>query len=182
MLGAGAKEHQAWASETVVDLLSRPKQSVVLAGSHLPQEVQLLAYAMNRALGSIGQTIDYIETNHSDGSIASLAKLVQDGEVERLIILGGNPVYHTKGFINWEELSKNLKYVVRLGSSIDESSQIADHHLGQSHYLESWDVGLTWDKSVVVPVQPLLAPLFDTISETSLLSHLIGEKRMIILA
>ena len=175
-LGTGAQQHQAWASEAVTDLLSRPKQSVILAGSHLPQEVQLIAYAMNRALGSIGQTIDYIETNHSDGSIASLVKLVNDGEIERLIILGGNPVYHTKGFINWGELSKKLKYVLRLGSSIDESSQIADHHLGQSHYLESWDVGLTWDKTVAVPVQPLLAPLFDTISETSLLAHLIGDK------
>ena len=72
-------------------------------------------------------------------------------------------------------LSKKLKYHSRLGASIDESSQIADHHIGQSHYLESWDLGLTWDKSVAVPVQPLLAPLFDTISETSLLAHLIGD-------
>ena len=74
-------------------------------------------------------------------------------------------------------MSKKLKFVARLGGSIDESSQIANYHLGQSHYLESWDLGTTWDQTSFVPVQPLIAPLFDTISEASLLSHLAGEEK-----
>ena len=174
-LGAGAKSHQKWVSETVADLLSKPKQSIVLAGSHLPKEVQVLAYAMNQALGAIGSTIDYINTKPRSSSVVELANLVNKGEIERLIILGGNPVYHTKSFVNWDDLTKKLGYVIRLGSSIDESSQIADFHLGQSHYLESWDLGETWDCSAVVPVQPLLAPLFDTVSSNTLLSKLLGE-------
>ena len=56
-LGVGAKKHQAWVLEVVADLLSLPKQSVVLAGSHLPEEVQLIAYAMNRALGQSGRRL-----------------------------------------------------------------------------------------------------------------------------
>ena len=150
---------------------------MVLAGSHLPVEVQLLAYEMNRLLGSIGSTINYIEVDASADSILSLASKINDGSVERLFILGGNPVYQTKGFVNWEDLSKKLKFVVRLGGSIDESSQIANYHLRQSHYLESWDLGKTWDHSAIVPVQPLIAPLFDTISEASFLSHLIGQEK-----
>ena len=143
----------------------------------LPAEVQLLAYEMNRLLGAIGSTINYIEVGASADSIYSLASKINDGSVERLFILGGNPVYQTKGFINWEDLSKKLKFVARLGGSIDESSQIANFHLGQSHYLESWDLGTTWDHSAIVPVQPLIAPLFDTISEASFLSHLVGQEK-----
>ena len=176
-LSSFTNSQKEWASEAVADLLSNPKESVVLAGSHLPAEVQLLAYEMNRLLGSIGSTINYIEVDASANSILSLASKINEGSVERLFILGGNPVYQTKGFINWEDLSKKLKFVVRLGASIDESSQIANYHLGQSHYLESWDLGTTWDQSSIVPVQPLIAPLFDTISENSLLSQLVGDEK-----
>ena len=164
-----------WVSEAVSDLLTSPKKSVVLAGSHLPVEVQLLAYEMNRLLGAIGSTINYIEVETSAENIFSLESKISDGSIERLVILGGNPVYQTKGFLTGEDLSKKLKFVVRLGASIDESSQVANFHLGQSHYLESWDLGKTWDHSFIVPVQPLIAPLFDTITEASLLSHLVGE-------
>ena len=175
-LSSYTKPQKQWVSEAVADLLSNRKKSVVLAGSHLPAEVQLLAYEMNRLLGSIGSTINYIEVGASADSILSLVNKIKDGSVERLIILGGNPVYQTKGFINWEDLSKNLKYVARLGGSIDESSQIANYHFGQSHYLESWDLGTTWDQNSIVPVQPLIAPLFDTISEASLLFTLLERK------
>ena len=176
-LSSFTQDQKEWASEAVADLLSNPKKSVVLAGGHLPSEVQLLAYEMNRLLGAIGSTINYIEVGASANSILSLESKINDGSVECLFILGGNPVYQSKGFINWEVLSKKLKFVVRLGGSIDESSQIANYHLGQSHYLESWDLGTTWDQSSIVPVQPLIAPLFDTISEASLLSHLVGEEK-----
>ena len=151
-----------------------------MAGGHLPAEVQLLAYEMNRLLGAIGSTINYIEVGASADSILSLESKINDGSVERLFILGGNPVYQTKGFINWEDLSKKLKFVARLGGSIDESSQIANYHLGQSHYLESWDLGATWDQSSFVPVQPLIAPLFDTISEASFFLTWLEKRKMII--
>jgi MoCo/4Fe-4S cofactor protein with predicted Tat translocation signal len=176
-LSSFTQNQKKWATEAVADLLSNPKKSVILAGGHLPAEVQLLAYEMNRLLGAIGSTINYIEVGASADSILSLESKINEGSVERLFILGGNPVYQTKGFINWEDLSKKLKFVARLGGSIDESSQIANYHLGQSHYLESWDLGTTWDQSSFVPVQPLIAPLFDTISEASLLSHLVGEQK-----
>ncbi len=175
-LGANANKHSKWVTEVVKDLVSSSSNSVVLAGSHLPKEVQLLAYTMNRALGAIGSTVDYIETSDSSESISSLASQIVSGEVERLIILDGNPVFQTKGFLDWDTLSKKLKYCVRLGASIDESSQIADHHIGQSHYLECWDIGKTWDQTALVPVQPLIAPLFDTISENKLLCHLLGDE------
>ena len=77
-------------------------------------------------------------------------------------------------------MSKKLKFVARLGGSIDESSQIANYHLGQSHYLESWDLGTTWDQSSFVPVQPLIAPLFDTISDLPSFLTWLEKRKMII--
>ena len=110
-----------WVSEAVSDLLTSPKKSVVLAGSHLPVEVQLLAYEMNRLLGAIGSTINYIEVETSAENIFSLESKISDGSIERLVILGGNPVYQTKGFIDWEDLSKKLKFV---GASVHQLMKV----------------------------------------------------------
>ncbi|HEY5079407.1 MAG TPA: TAT-variant-translocated molybdopterin oxidoreductase, partial [Opitutaceae bacterium] len=49
-----------WIAECAADLLENKGQSIVVAGSHLPEEVHAVAYAINEALGSFGATIDMI--------------------------------------------------------------------------------------------------------------------------
>lgn len=168
-LGQTAKSHVDWIKPCVADLCAKPKESLVLAGSHLPEEVQVAAFLINQSLGAIGTTINYLPTTDYPESITSLVKAVEEGEVENLLIVGGNPVFLSKAFVNWEALGEKLENVARLGYSIDESSEFADFHVGQSHYLESWDLARTWDEKAIVPVQPLLAPLFDTVSDLDML-------------
>ena len=167
-----------WISECVKDLCSNSFHSVVLAGNHLPSDVHVAAYAVNEALGAIGKTIHY-ESILSDKSqpLADLEKSVLEGEIDSLIIIGGNPVYHSSSFIDWDKLSDKLENSVRIGFSIDESSQVCDLHIGQSHYLESWDLGMTWDNGSVVPTQPLIAPLFDTKSDIDCLLEILDDTR-----
>src|SRR5271170_952745 len=80
------------------DLLEHRGSSVVIAGDHLPPAVHALAHAMNQALGNVGQTVFYTEPvdAYPVNQYESLYTLVQDiraGEVDLLLILGGNPVY-----------------------------------------------------------------------------------------
>lgn len=164
-LGEPAKSHLDWIKPCVADLCAKPKESLVLAGSHLPEEVHVAAFLINQSLGAIGTTINYLPTTDSPRSITSLEKAVKDGKVENLLIVGGNPVFLSKAFVPWDAIGEELKNIARLGYSIDESSEFADFHIGQSHYLESWDLAGTWDEKAIVPVQPLLAPLFDTVSD-----------------
>ena len=171
-------EHAKWISECATDICDNSSSSLVLAGNHLPEDVHVAVYAINDALGVIGKNIKYqsVEFDVSE-PIMDLEKSILSQETDSLLILGGNPVFHTQSFINWDDISNKLENSARIGFSIDESSQICDLHIGQSHYLESWDIGLTWDNESVVPVQPLISPLFDTKSDIDCLLGILEDPR-----
>ena len=81
---------------------------LVLAGDRQPPVVHLLAHAINDHLGNVGQTVTYtapIDARPGDRT-QSLRELVEDmeqGRVELLVILGGNPVYTAPADLNFAE-------------------------------------------------------------------------------
>ncbi len=173
-LSKGFDSHEKWAQECANDLLINPKQSLVIAGSHLPGSVHLLTYKINQTLGNQNTCLQYLEVNHTAGNLASLCESLEKKEIDTLLFIGGNPVYHCPS-VDWTALLKSVSSTYRLGSAIDETSQICDFHIGQSHFLECWDLGETWIHDTYVPTQPLLAPLFDTLSDLEILSSLFGN-------
>jgi len=54
--------------------------------------------------------------------------------------------------------------VIRFGHAVDETSSVASVHLAAAHYLESWGDARTID-GTIVPVQPMIMPLFDGLTE-----------------
>ncbi|MBN37996.1 MAG: hydrogenase [Opitutae bacterium] len=174
-LGKAAEIHREWITPCVADLCSKPSQSIVLAGSHLPEEVHVAVFLINQSLGAIGKTINYLPTNDSYEGISELIEKIEANEIENLLFVGGNPVFLTDSFVDWDRIRKKLKKVARFGYSLDETSEFSDLHIAQSHYLESWDLSRTWDQESIVPVQPLIAPLFDTVSDLELLLSLVGS-------
>ena len=176
-LGKSAEVHREWIQACVADLCAKPSKSVALAGSHLPEEVQVATFLINQELGAIGKTIHYLTTDDASEGVSELRQKIVDEEIDKLIILGGNPIFLTDSFVDWENLRKTnkLKKVARIGHSIDESSEFSDLHIGQTHYLESWDLAGTWDQKATVPVQPLIAPLFDTVSDLEMILALVGS-------
>ncbi|MBT5716746.1 MAG: TAT-variant-translocated molybdopterin oxidoreductase, partial [Opitutae bacterium] len=172
--GASLKRHKKWIIECAKDLCKKPQESVILPGSHLPTEVHALSFMLNQELGAIGNTVDYHHTNSSESTISDLFNSVNNRTVDTVIFLGGNPVLTASDY-EWEDFSTKIKNKLHLGHSFNETSSICNFHLGQSHFLESWDEGQTWDGTAIVPVQPLVAPLFDTISDIELLLSLIGS-------
>ena len=172
--GLSSNSNTAWIKECAKDLCTTPNKSAIIPGSHLPSEVQTLCFLLNQELGAIGQTVDYKLTDQSESSISELFKSVKKGDVETIIFLGGNPVLTADSF-DWSFLAEKVKNKFHLGHSKNETSSLCDLHIGQSHYLESWDEGITWDLSNIVPVQPLIAPLFETFSDIELLLHMLGS-------
>src|ERR1019366_1143437 len=63
--------------------------------------------------------------------------------------------------------------VLRLGAYEDETYAVSDWTIPQLHYLESWGDARTGDGSLV-PIQPLIAPLFEGLTEVELLARLAG--------
>lgn len=173
-IAAKVKVEEKWVTECAKDLVAEGKHSVVLAGYNQPFSVHLIANALNLALGSVGTVVDMLPAEEAvKGSIQELAASLNAGEVSTLAILGGNPVYNAPADLKWAEAQAKAGTVIRLGYTEDESFVKKGWHLPLAHYLESWGDARTAD-GTVVPVQPLIQPLFGGLTELEVLARLGG--------
>jgi molybdopterin-containing oxidoreductase family iron-sulfur binding subunit len=173
--GLDAFVSQKWVDECAQDLIDHKGASLVVAGAHLPPQVHAIAYAINALLGNIGQTVDFVAVESaSAASISDLAAAVKSGSVKTLVILGGNPAYNAPADLDWAKLQASVADVIRLGYAADETSALAGTQLAAAHYLESWGDARTAD-GTVVPVQPMILPLFGGITQIEVLARIAGE-------
>jgi molybdopterin-containing oxidoreductase family iron-sulfur binding subunit len=165
-----------WLHECAQDLLRNRGSSLVMTGHRQPQELQALVHALNSALGNIGKTIQFHEIpSEKQGNIVELAQALKAGQVETLVILGANPIYNAPADLDWALAQSKAKTVIRLGYYEDETFAQCDWHFPLAHYLESWGDALTSD-GTLVPIQPLIAPLFGGLTELEILARIAGEK------
>ncbi len=155
-----------WITECAKDLVANRGKVLVVAGQRQPMEVHLLAYAINAALGAVGKTVTFLPAEEKSG--ANL-KSFEASATDTLVILGGNPAYH----LGWAAQQKP-KNIVRLGYYEDETAGISDWHFPAAHYLESWGDATASD-GTIVPVQPLIQPLFGGLTELEFLARIAGE-------
>ncbi|MGB7768981.1 MAG: TAT-variant-translocated molybdopterin oxidoreductase [Verrucomicrobiia bacterium] len=166
-----------WISECAKDLNAHRGEVLVVAGQRQPMEVHLLAQQMNSMLGSLGKTIEFLPVAPPTGDrMAELVGELNSGNVETLVILGGNPVYNAPADLDWSAAQRKARMVVRLGYYEDETFTQCDWHFPQTHYLESWGDATTSD-GMLVPVQPLIEPLFDGMAELEFLARFAGESQ-----
>ena len=95
---------------------------------------------MNAALGNLGKTVELRggPSTAGAGTLTELAEAIGKGQVETLVILGGNPAYDAPADLDFAALLKRVKTTIRLGLHADETSRAATWHLPAAHYLESW--------------------------------------------
>lgn len=173
--GLQFKDQDKWLDACAADLLAHKGQSVIVAGSHLPPQVHAIAYALNVVLGNVGNTVDFVEVPASNAAtISTLASAIKAGSVKTLVILGGNPAYDAPADLNFAELIKSVPDVVRYGYYVDETAVVAGTNLHAAHYLESWGDARTAD-GTIVPIQPMIMPLFNGLTEIEVLARIAGE-------
>ncbi len=170
-----------WVAECAKDLQANPGASLVLAGHRQPPAVHILANLLNAALGNVGKTVQYatVPETPTNTDLGGLVALLNAGQIDTLVILGGNPAYNAPADLNWAEAQARAKEIIRLGVYEDETFAAAAQitatqtllHLPQAHYLESWGDAVTGD-GTTVPIQPLIAPLFDGLTELEVLARL----------
>jgi len=172
---SGLPEQAKWIAECAKDLKANAGKSLVVAGARQPLAVHLLAHAINAALGNVGKTMELVEAPETlSGGIADLAASLNGGKVDTLAIVGANPVYNAPADLNWAATQRKAKTVVRLGYYEDETGSASDWHFPSAHFLESWSDALTSD-GTLVPIQPLIAPLFGGLTDLEFLARLAGE-------
>ena len=174
-LTKGLEVNAQWIEQCAKDLLKHKGESLVVAGAHQPVAVHVIAYAMNAKLGNLGQTVDFVEVAPVAAStISALATAIKAGSVKTLLVLNGNPAYNAPADLEFGALLKSVPEVIRYGYYFDETAALAGTSLAATHYLESWGDARTTD-GTIVPVQPMIMPLFNGLMEVELLARLAGE-------
>jgi MoCo/4Fe-4S cofactor protein with predicted Tat translocation signal len=170
---------EQWLAAVISDLQANRGASLVLAGPQQPPAVHALAHAINNALGNAATTVTYVEPiaarvdNHRQ-SLTELVEAMRGGEVELLVILGGNPVYNTPGELDFATALDKVPLRVHLSQYHDETSQRCDWHVPEAHYLESWSDTRAYDGTASI-VQPLIAPLYGGRTAHELVAALAGS-------
>jgi MoCo/4Fe-4S cofactor protein with predicted Tat translocation signal len=170
---AGASLHvdTKWIEECAADLAAHAGHSIIIAGEHLPKSVHAIVFAINQALQA---PVKYVEVPSVEQGIADVAARLNQGDVKTLIILGGNPVYDAPIDLDWSAAQAKAEQSIYFGSAINETAVAAGLFIARSHFLESWGDGRTFD-GTLVPVQPMIEPLFDTFNELEVLARLAGS-------
>ncbi len=171
--------HAAWTRAVARDLGSRRGRSVVLVGPRQPAELHALAHAINSALGNVGRTIDYAESPVVDAGtdafdLLPLAAALDTGEVDTLIVVGGNPAYSAPADLELAARLSRAEESVYLGTYVDETARACRWFAPRAHFLESWGDGRAFDGTISL-AQPLAAPLLEGHTTSELLSLLLGE-------
>ena len=167
------KDIYKWIAPIAKDLQANRGASIVIAGDHQSPAVHLLAALINDKLGNTGKTVfhtDPVEAHPVD-QLASLLELVQDldsGAVEVLIILGGNPAFNAPVELGMRDRLKKAKLRIRLGLYADETSEVCQWQVPETHFLESWGDARAFDGTVTIQ-QPLIQPLYNGRSPLQLL-------------
>ena len=165
-----------WLNPVAQDLQSAKGRCVVVPGEYQPEAVHLAAYAINAALGNVGQTVSVLEGVEPDNThtIEELTNDLNSGKIETLVIVGQNPVYSTPASLNFQDAIRKARLVVRLGQMFDETSRFSHWHVPEAHYLETWSDSRAFDGTVTIQ-QPLIEPIYGGKSGHEILSILLGK-------
>jgi MoCo/4Fe-4S cofactor protein with predicted Tat translocation signal len=153
-------------------------RAVVVAGSRQPPAVHALAHAINRALGSVGQVVQFTPVvdmleQENGNDLRTLTLDMEAGKVETLVILGGNPVYDAPGDVKFESRLAKVKNTIHLSSHVNETSEKCAWHLPRAHELEAWGDQRSLDGTWSIQ-QPLILPLHGGKSDIEVLAWMAG--------
>ena len=163
------------------DLLSHKGRAVVVPGEHQPAELHQLCHAINAALSAVGSTVQYLEPVMASPmpqsqDLANLCQSMMAGNVDVLLMVGGNPVFDAPADLKFAEALSKVKNSYRLGLYHDETGRACKWFAPLAHDLEAWGDVRAHDGTISI-IQPLIEPLFGGRSAVEVLSALSGNPK-----
>ena len=105
-------------------------------------------------------------------SLRTLSERMGRNEIDTLLILGdANPAYDAPIDFDFATKLAAVPNAIHCGLWRDETAQRCSWHVNRAHDFESWADGRAFDGTVSV-VQPLIAPLYDGLSDIELIARL----------
>jgi molybdopterin-containing oxidoreductase family iron-sulfur binding subunit len=172
------EREQAWIRAVADDLRAHPRRGLLIAGDAETPRTHALVAAINDALGNTGWTTWFTRTPltgyaASGDDISTLDAAARGGDVDTLVVLGGNPAYTACPSGTFARVASRVRNVAYLGLYENETAAAAHWFVPAAHYLESWDDACALD-GIRSPVQPLVKPIFSGRSEVEVLAAMVG--------
>ncbi|HZO82206.1 MAG TPA: molybdopterin-dependent oxidoreductase [Candidatus Binataceae bacterium] len=141
------------------------ESAVALAGTDDPA-LHTAVFILNAVTGNIGKTVVFAEgapapAASSPEEVEALIKAMAGGEIDALVIAGGNPAFSMPAALKFQEALKKVGFVAWLGDMPDETAALAHLRLPTDHPLETWRD--TQPRAGIHGLgQPVMARVFDT--------------------
>ena len=163
-VAGGAATGSKFQQAVIKDLLAAKGKSIVIAGDDQSPEVHAVVHYINQVLENNGKTIVFtpsLEQKPVDqwAELQTLTQELNAGQVDLLLILGGNPVYAAPPQLNLRGAIQLAKLRVRLGQYDDETTEVCQWQLPEAHAFEHWSDAPAADGTLSI-IQPLISPLY----------------------
>jgi molybdopterin-containing oxidoreductase family iron-sulfur binding subunit len=146
------------------ELLAAKGKSIVLSGSN-DISVQKIVIAINRLLGSFGNTIatdrPILIRKGSDKQLFDLVSRMQEGRVGAVLFYNTNPVYDYYDQASFLKAIEKTELKISFASFPDETIPHCDYVCPDFHFLESWN-DFEPRKGIYSVSQPTIHHIFDT--------------------
>ena len=162
-IDAVAKALQAWTGG-----------GLVLAGPSLSPATRALTVWINDRLAAPVDAFALSPPAGEAGTLAELARDLQAGKIQTLLVLDSNPVAAAPGDLDFAALMARAPFRLHLGLYFDETAEASIWHLPAPHALESWSDIAAPDGTISL-IQPLIRPLHPSCSAHRLLALTSGE-------
>lgn len=171
------KPERAWVDRAVRELNAHKGASLITIAAHLPPAVQAQAALINEQLGNVGATVWYSDpvtfSPDSAGSLVDLARDVDSGAVDALVMIDANPVNNAPGGLQFGKLLPRVRNSIHFGLFRDETAALSEWHLPSTHPLESWSDARAIDGMATI-IQPLVTPFYSVRTSHQVLDMLLG--------
>jgi len=168
---------QKFVAAIAKDLASNRGRGAVAAGRGQPAAVHAVVHIINQALDNAGKGARYVpafdEGRDGASAIVELAQAMSQGQIETLIILGGNPVFDAPADAKFADALAKVPTSVHVASYVDETGEKTTWHINQAHPLESWGDVRAEDGTASI-IQPLIAPLHGGKTDAEVVDRLLG--------
>ncbi len=158
------------------DLQARKGHALVLGGDTLSAPSHALVHWINARLEA---PLDLIApVDHPDGrepaSLEALARDLDAGAVQTLVILDTNPVYTAPADLNFAAALAKAPLRLHVGRYADETAARCNWHVPLSHPLESWSDIRATDGTASI-IQPLIRPLYGSRTVHEIMAALLDQ-------
>lgn len=168
---------RATTNRMIADLDEHHGAGLLLAGATLSTEAHALVHWINARLQA---PIDLFQFDagtpggRQAGSLSDLTRDLAAGKVDQLVMIGVNPAYDAPADLEFSVHARKPTFRLHAGCYADETADLANWHIPVSHVLESWSDARSSDGAASI-VQPLIRPLYRTMTDHALIALLIGQ-------